>query len=368
MSIYEDRCWRAQQLMKQEELDWLFVSISADLQYLTGYKAHLNERLTLFMLPQDGRATMVMPQFESLKLEREGFDVFYDVKTWTETENPVDLVAATAGSSAGKVGIAEQLWSVFLLRIRDALSATTRYVSASAVMTPLRLRKDAAEIANLREVGRRMDRVFADVCQLKFAGRTERELGDEIFQIVRAHGLNPTRAGGVASGPNSSSPHHRSGDRRIEPGDALWLELGQGGNYNGYYADKTRAVHVGSPSEEYVRVYNVVKEAQATAAQAVRPGMECQEVDRVARRIINDAGYGEYFTHRVGHGLGLEGHEPPWMVEGNTQEIEPGMVFSVEPGIYLPGKFGVRIEDIVTATEDGVENLYTSTRGLIEVE
>ena len=368
MSAFTERCQRAQALMKEKSIDWLFVSISPDLQYLVGYKSLLTERLTLFLLPQDGRPTIVMPQFESVKLEQEGHDVFYNVKAWTETDNPITVVKETVGSSHGAIGIAEQLWSVFLLRIQEALPASTRYLSASEVLEPLRLRKDDAEIASLREMGRRMDRVFEETCKLKFAGRTEREVDEDLGKIVRAQGLNPERGGGIASGPNSASPHHHSVDREIQVGDGIWIELGHGGNYNGYIADKTRVVHVGQPSDEFIRVYNVVKEAQETAFRSIRPGMECQEVDRIARGVITEAGYGEYFIHRVGHGLGLDVHEPPYMVEGNTQKIEPGMVFSVEPGIYLPGKFGIRIEDIVVATEDGAESFYASTHDCVIVE
>lgn len=368
MSALQDRCEWAQTLMKRQSIDWLFVSISPDLQYLTGYSSLLTERLTLFLVPQAGRPTMVMPHFESLKLAQEGQEVFYDVRAWSETEDPVAIVKEIVGANPATVGIAEQLWSVFLLRIQDTLPTSTRYISASEVLEPMRLRKDETEIANLREMGRRMDRVFAETCRLKFAGRTEREVGDDIFQIVRAQGLNPTRAGGVASGPNSASPHHHSGDRVIQAGDAIWIELGQGGNYRGYIADKTRVVYVGQPSEEFRRVYEVVKEAQETAYRSIRPGMACQEVDRIARQVITAAGYGQYFIHRVGHGLGLDVHEPPYMVEGNTQKIEPGMVFSVEPGIYLPDKFGIRIEDIVVVTQDGAESFYASTHDWVSVE
>jgi len=366
--MFEERCGRAQALMKDAEIDWLFVPICTDLRYLTGYTAIPLERLTLFMVPRDGTATFLMPQFEVSKLEREGYSVYYDVCGWEETQDPYGLLTEIVGRTGrGKIAVSDTLWSIFLLGMQKVLPAST-FVSATPVMNELRLRKDQQEIDSLVELGRRMDRVVADVADLKFAGRSEHEVGWDIFMLVKEHGLAPTRSGGVASGPNTASAHHMGGDRVIQEGDPIWIELGQGGNWNGYIADETRAFSVGEPSEEFRRVHEVVKRAQQAARECIRPGLACQEVDRTARRIITEAGFGQYFTHRVGHGLGLDVHEDPYMVEGNERRLEPGMVFSVEPGVYLPGKFGIRIEDIMYVTESGAGNLYTATHDYVIVQ
>jgi Xaa-Pro aminopeptidase len=347
--------------MKDVGLDWLFVPICSDLRYLTGYKAVPLERLTLFLLPQEGRASFLMPQFEVSKLQQEKFTIFYDLCPWTETENPYALLKSVVRPGfKGKVAVSDHLWSVFLLGIQTQLPGAT-FVSATQVMSELRLRKDAEEIGALQELGRRMDSVVSDAAKLRFSGRTEAELGWEIFLLVQKHGLAPTRSGGVASGPNSASAHHSGGDRLICSGDPVWIELGQGGNWGGFIADETRCFHVGEPRDEFRKVYEVVKMAQQAARESIRPGIACEDVDRAARRVIAEAGFGQYFTHRVGHGLGLDVHEEPYMVEGNKRRLEPGMVFSVEPGVYLPGRFGVRIEDIMYVTESGAGNLYTAT-------
>lgn len=364
--MYQRRCERAQAIMEERGADWLFVSLSSDMVYLTGINRHPSERLTLFMLPQQGRARMIIPAFEAVKLEVEGHDVFYDVLTWEETDDPVDHVVRAVEPRA-TVAVGEQMWSGFLIRIQKMLPEVN-YVSAGDILVPLRIRKDEAEIAALQTVGRLMDRVFDDVRALEFAGRTEMEVGADVFDIVRRNGLNPTRAGGVSSGPNSASPHHSSGERTIEEGDAIWIELGQGGGYANYAADMTRAFHVGEPSQKYLEAYRAVQDGFEAAFDAVRPGIPCQDVDRAARKVISDAGFGDYFIHRVGHGLGIDGHEPPWMVEGNTDPVETGMVFSIEPGVYIPGEFGIRIEDIVFVTDDGAQSIYTATRDCVIVQ
>lgn len=368
MTMTDERCRRAQERMQAAGVDWLFVPICSDLKYLTGYQALPLERLTLFLLPKEGEATFLMPQFEVSRLKQEGFAVFYDVCGWQETQDPYALLADITGGAAkaSTIAVSDTLWSVFLLGIQKVLPKAV-FVSATPVMSELRLRKDKLEIDSLKELGQRMDRVAGDAAKLRYAGRTEREVGWDIFLLVREHGLAPTRSGGVASGPNTASPHHMGGDRMIREGDPIWIELGQGGNWNGYIADMTRVYHVGEPSEEFRQVYDVVKGAQRAARECIRPGVPCQDVDRTARRVISEAGYGEFFTHRVGHGLGLDVHEDPYMVEGNTRPLEPGMVFSVEPGIYLPDRFGIRIEDIMFVTDTGAGNLYSATHDFVVV-
>ena len=183
--------------------------------------------------------------------------------------------------------------------------------------------------------------------------------------MTREEGCETVDFAIVASGPNGASPHHEPDERVIGPGDSVVIDFG--GTVHGYHSDTTRTFHVGEPTADYREVYEVVRQAQAAGADAVQPGVEAQAVDAVARDIITDAGYGDYFIHRLGHGIGLDGHEDPYLVSGNTQSLEPGMAFSIEPGIYLPGRFGVRIEDIVICTDEGVDRLNRSPRELIVV-
>lgn len=366
-SVFRARCVRAQGMMAEHHLHYLLVALSSDLLYLTGYFGLPSERPTIMVLPVEGRATMIMPAFELVRLDQEGHEVFYDVAPWSETGDPYALVRKVVGNGRATVAVSDQMWARFLLGIQDALP-NGRFVSASPVLESLRMVKDATEIATLMELGGLMDVVFEKLRAIPFDGRTEIELGDDIFQIVKSVGLSPTRAGGVASGPNSASPHHSSGHRRIRHGDALWVELGQGGHLRGYRADKTRCFFVGHQTERYRTVYSVAQQAQEAAFQAVRPGVTCHAVDRAGRAVIEEAGYGAHFPHRLGHGLGLDSHEQPYIVEGSGTVLRPGMVFSDEPGIYVLGEFGIRIEDIVVVTDSGAQRIYKSTHMCVEVE
>ncbi|HEX6023363.1 MAG TPA: M24 family metallopeptidase, partial [Solirubrobacter sp.] len=204
------------------------------------------------------------------------------------------------------------------------------------------------------------DACYEALSERRFAGRTENEVAADLAQLLLSHGHSQVDFTVVGSGPNGASPHHEKGERVIEEGDMVVLDFG--GLKDGYGSDTTRTVHVGEPTAEERKVHEIVRRAQQAGYEAVRPGVACQEIDRAARKVIADAGYGEYFIHRVGHGIGLTTHEPPYMVEGEEHLIEPGMCFSIEPGIYLPGKFGVRIEDIVVATEDGGRRLNNTNR------
>jgi D-alanyl-D-alanine dipeptidase len=201
--------------------------------------------------------------------------------------------------------------------------------------------------------------VFEAILRVPFAGRTELDVAADLARLLREHGHESVDFTLVGSGPNGANPHHDAGERVIAHGDTVVLDFG--GFVDGYGSDTTRTVHVGEPTDEHLRVYEVVRAAQDAAVAAVRPGVACQDVDRAARAHIEAAGYGHLFTHRTGHGIGVATHEPPYIAEGETQPLEPGMCFSVEPGIYVPGEFGVRIEDIVAVTGEGARRLNTTT-------
>ena len=226
----------------------------------------------------------------------------------------------------------------------------------------LRAVKDADEIERLAAAGEAADAALQDIISVRFEGRPETEVAADLAAFLRKHGHSQVDFTVVGSGPNGANPHHEAGERRIEAGDMVVLDFG--GLKDGYGSDTTRTVHVGEPTDEEREVHEIVRRAQQAGFEAVRPGVACQEIDRAARKVIADAGYGERFIHRVGHGIGVTTHEPPYMVEGEERPIEPGMCFSIEPGIYLTDRFGVRIEDIVVATEDGGRRLNNTSHEL----
>jgi D-alanyl-D-alanine dipeptidase len=230
----------------------------------------------------------------------------------------------------------------------------------------LRAVKDAAELELLAAAGAAADATFEEIRKVPFGGRRQSEVAADLAELLRRFGHSQVDFTIVASGPNGANPHHEAGDRVIEQGDMVVLDFG--GLLHGYGSDTSRTVHVGEPDAEQRRVHDIVREAQEAGFRAVRPGVACQDVDRAARAVITEAGYGEYFIHRTGHGIGVTTHEPPYMIEGEERPLVPGMCFSVEPGVYLPGRFGVRIEDIVTVTEDGGLRLNNTAREMVIVD
>lgn len=363
--VYAARIDRARAVMAARGIDHLFVTPSSDLTYLLGYPAHASERLTLLCVPRDGEPFVVAPSLEAMRLQaRSGL---VDVHAWAETESPTELVARLLeGGKGARIAIADQTWAVFLLRLQAALPDAS-FVAGNEVLRELRVVKDAHELAIMREASARTDAAWAEfIATGTLAGKTELQVATEIKRLLRKHGMDAEGFCIVGSGPASASPHHITSERVIQPGDAVVCDFG--GILDHYYSDITRTVHVGEPSDEYRHVYETVLRANRAAFAAARPGTPCQEVDRAARAVITAAGYGEYFIHRVGHGLGLDVHEDPYMVEGNTLPLQPGMVFSDEPGIYIPGRFGVRIEDILVCTPEGAESLNNVTRDLVVMQ
>ena len=365
--IYTARLTRAQSLLHANGFDYLFVGPSADLIYLTGIDKHISERMTLLVVHQTGPAYLVVPAFEAGGLP--ALPDLIHVAPWQEHEDPAALVRrlleVPGGASACTVAVGDYLAAVFLLRLQAALpwAACT---PAQLVLPALRLIKDEAEVALLREAGARADAAFVEFQQVPFAGRSETDVAGQLAEILRRKGLATPWGPIVASGPNGASPHHTAADRVIQPGDLVVLDFG--GVYRGYNADMTRTVAVEHPPEaEALAVYEQVRAAQAAAFQAARPGMTCQALDAIARDLLNAGGYGRYFTHRLGHGIGLDGHEAPYLVTGNTMPLQAGMAFSIEPGLYLPGRFGVRIEDSVVLHADGAESMNNSPRELLTV-
>jgi Xaa-Pro aminopeptidase len=340
----------------------LLLTPGPDLRYLTGYDALATERLTCLAVPADGPAFLVAPRLELRSVQASpagGLGV--DIVGWDETDDPYQLVASRLGEPES-VGLTDQMWAMMVLRFRDVLPGARQRL-ASAALRGLRIRKTSAEVAALREAGAAIDRVHRRVPQWLRPGRTEREAAADIAAAIVAEGHARADFVIVGSGPNAARPHHEPSGRVLAAGDAVVVDIG-GTMPSGYCSDCTRTYVIGEPPPEFAAYYQVLKQAQEAACAAVRPGVSAQAVDAAAREPISAAGYGEYFVHRTGHGIGLETHEDPYIVSGNTEALAPGMAFSVEPGIY-PGPHGARIEDIVVCTPEGCERLNNVTRELV---
>jgi Xaa-Pro aminopeptidase len=353
---YQHRMDRARRELDAQGADVLLASFGSDLPYLTGYEAMPLERLTMAVIPRDGEPVLVVPELEAPRVEQ--LPGVFAVRPWAETQDPVAMVAELVGSARSAM-VGDHTWAVFLLALQKELPNTT-FRSARPLAERLRVIKEPAEIALLRRAGASADVVAGLLAAHRFAGKTENQVSREVAALLEANGTDVAGFAIVASGPNGASPHHEPGDRVIGEGDAIVVDFG--GKVQAYGSDTTRMFHVGEPTGRYRLVHDVVVAAQRAGIAAVRPGVPAESVDAAARQVIVDAGYGEYFIHRTGHGIGLDGHEDPYIVAGNSQQLKPGMAFSIEPGIYLPGEFGVRIEDIVVCTDDGVERLNRSSR------
>jgi len=360
------RLQRAQEAAATAGVDALLVSPGSDLRYLLGVAGGSFERLTCLVVPPPGHpATLVVPA-----LERPGYDhvptddLGVRVATWVDQDNPYQLLYDCLPGEPSRVALADVMTAMHVLRLRDQ-QPKAEQVLAGQIMRDLRMRKEAAELAALRKAGEAIDRVHARMGEWLRPGRTEAEVGADIAAAIVDEGHAEAAFVIVGSGPNGASPHHDVSDRVIEAGDVVVVDIG-GPVAEGYNSDSTRTYVLGEPSEPDVRAtYEVLQRAQQTAVDLVRPGVTAQSVDEAARRIITDAGFGEYFIHRTGHGIGLDVHEEPYIVAGNDLRLEPGMAFSVEPGIYLPGRWGARIEDIVIVTDHGVESMNNRPHDLV---
>jgi len=360
---FAERRRRASDAAKAEGLAGLLVSPGPDLAYLTGHAPPPLERLTMLLLVVGREPILVVPALERVLAEGSPGAAGLEMLDWRDGEDPYRHVARAL--PAGRYAVTDQTWSSHLIELDNA-TADCLFVAAGKALPLLRAVKDADEVERLRAAGRAADAVFDDVVTLPFASRRELDIATDLDRLLRSHGHQRVDFTIVGAGPNSASPHHHAGERAIEPGDAVVMDFG--GVLNEYCSDITRTVVVGEPGEELRRVHDVVRAAQQAAFEAIAPGVAAEEVDRAARSVIAEAGYADRFVHRTGHGIGLEVHEPPYIVEGNATPLVAGMTFSDEPGIYLEGRFGVRIEDQVVVTADGAERLNDATRDLLPVE
>ncbi|WP_327010820.1 Xaa-Pro peptidase family protein [Dactylosporangium sp. NBC_01737] len=362
MSQKEQRLRAAQLAATAAGLDALLIPPSADLQYLTGYDAHALERLTLLVLPADGEPTLIVPRLERPAAEAAD-PRGVRIVDHADGSDPYDLVSAALAGKPETVGLGNRMWAEQVLALRAALPGAEQRL-AGAVLAALRVRKSPDEVEALRRAGQAIDAVHAQMGQWLRAGRTENEVAADIAAAIRAAGHATVEFTIVAAGPNGASPHHGTSDRVIGAGEPVVVDIG-GRMPDGYCSDSTRTYCVGEPPAEFADYYQVLFEAQRAAVAAVRPGVTAASVDAVARDLIAAAGYGEAFLHRTGHGIGLDGHEEPYIVAGNDTLLEAGMAFSIEPGIYLAGRHGARIEDIVVCTPGGVDRLNTVPTELV---
>jgi Xaa-Pro aminopeptidase len=358
---YAGRMTKAVQDASAAGLDGVLVTPGPDLVWLTGYQpTAVTERLTLLVLTRDASPTMIVPILERPDAEAAVGVGAVTLQEWRDGADPY-AAASRLLPEDGRFGVSDSTWAMHLLGLQTTLPKSG-YRALSSALPMLRAVKDVNELARLELAGAAADATYGEIVDVPFAGRRETEVAQDLADLLRTHGHEQVDFTVVGSGPNGANPHHEAGDRVIASGDPVVLDFG--GLMFGYGSDTTRTVCVGEPTEEILRVHDVVREAQQAAFETVRPGITCQDVDRAARKVITEAGYGEQFIHRTGHGIGTTTHEPPYMVEGETQELVPGMCFSIEPGIYLAGRFGVRIEDIVTVTQDGGRRLNNTDHHL----
>ncbi|HEV3280884.1 MAG TPA: aminopeptidase P family protein [Acidimicrobiales bacterium] len=362
------------QHMEVVGVDALLLSHGADLPWLTGYRAMPLERLTMLVLRRRDEPVLVVPALEAPRVPEAG-DLF-SLLPWTDAEDPVDRVGsllARSGDPAIRCAVSDRAWATTVLALQRRLPSA-QWIDASVVTGPLRAVKDLSELSALRRAGAAADRVAATLQDggIGLVGRTEADVSADISSLLIAEGHQHVNFAIVGSGPNAASPHHDPGGRVIGRNETVVCDFG--GSYAldgdvGYCSDITRTVMTGPPSSRIADCYEVLLRAQQAAVGSARAGVAAEEVDQVARSIIGAAGLGKYFVHRTGHGIGIEEHEDPYLVSGNPEPLKPGHAFSVEPGIYLPDQFGMRLEDIVVIASDGTpEPLNSADHGLVVVD
>ena len=378
---YTERIRAAQAIAKADGFAAILVGVGADMRYLAGYPAMPLERLTMLVIPADGEVSLVAPRLEATPARKCPPAAAGDlpVVTWEETGDPHGMVAAMVAGAAGAsaagdglvIAVSDDLPARHLLRLQARLPGA-RFLLGSPLIGRLRIVKDADEIALLTEAAHAADRVVAQIAGGRLVGRTEADVAREVRDRLLAEGHDEAHFAIVGSGPNSSSPHHEASERVIQAGEPIVLDIG--GTISGYGSDITRTLWVTGgdpergPDERFRHLFGVLHAAQAAATKAAAPGVTPEAVDATARRIIDGEGYAEAFFHRTGHGIGLEGHEDPYIVEGNADPLREGMAFSIEPGIYLVGEYGARIEDIVVCGPSGPIPLNEAARELYVVD
>lgn len=361
---YAARMARVVNLALAVGLSGVIVTPGPDLIWLTGYRPPINERLTMLVLSPDQEPKLLVPLLERRDAEESGGASLVSMVDWMDGTDPYKAARALV-QPHGQYGISDSAWAMHMIGLEQTIPSTS-YRALTECLPMLRAVKDISELERLEAAGAAADAVYDEIVSVRFAGRRETDVAADLARLLHEHGHEQVDFTVVGSGPNGANPHHEAGDRLIEPGDTIVLDFG--GLMFGYGSDTTRTVSVGEPRREVREVHDIVRQAQQSAVDAVRTGVSCEDIDRVARKVIIDAGYGDHFIHRTGHGIGVTTHEPPYIVEGESKLLVPGMCFSIEPGIYFARQFGVRIEDIVTVTENSAKRFNNSSRALRIVE
>jgi Xaa-Pro aminopeptidase len=364
-TVYAHRLRAAAAATADAGLSGLIITPGYDLRYLVGSRAQTFERLTALVIPASGEPTVVVPRLELASLKESAIvDLGLSIRDWVDGEDPYELVVAALGGAPAATAVADSMPALHLLPLTARLG--TLPMLATDVLRILRMIKDPAEVDVLRRAGAAIDRVHARVPDFLIPGRTEADVAADINAAIIAEGHSEAAFIIVGSGPHGADPHHEVSDRALQAGDIVVVDIG-GPCEPGYNSDCTRTYSIGEPNHKVVQQYSILQQAQRAAVAAVRPGVTAEQVDAAARDVLAQAGLADRFVHRTGHGIGLSVHEEPYIVAGNDLELAPGMAFSVEPGIYFPGKWGARIEDIVIVTEDGAEPLNHQPHELVVV-
>lgn len=365
-----ERIQRLKPLLRAAGADYLALVPGPNLVYFTGLHMHLSERPIVALIPTDDRPPiLIAPFFEMGKATSGPVKLDWQVHSYRDGvpyQEAFNEAAQANGLHDVTIAVEPTQMRVLEWTLLSTAIPGARQASAADVIAELRMRKDRDEIAAMKRAIQLSEEALSKTLEEVVPGMTERQVASVLMNYLLAAGAdNLAFSPLVQTGPSGANPHAGAGDRALHQGDTLIIDFGM--TLNDYGSDITRTIIVGKLEDEMTRVYEAVKAANAAGRAAAKPGVTCEAVDKAARDVIEAAGYGQYFTHRTGHGLGLEGHEPPYIVSGNTLALQPGMTFTVEPGIYIPGKGGVRIEDNVVITETGCESLTTFTRDIVTV-
>lgn len=364
--LYQKRTKKLVEALKGKGINGFIFGISINMYYFTGFYEVQGERFLALFIPSQGDPVFLVPEIYYEQICETTW--IENVISWADEEDPFEKMASVIKEkklSKAKIAVDDTLRSNFLLALQEKLPQV-KFSSGGKFVDILRRVKSNEEKALMMHIGGIHDKVLEKAISAIKVGVPELKIANLIVDTFKELGAKcASLVPLVASGPYSAQPHYRATDKIIADGESIILDFT--GDWKHYISDMTRTVFTGKPSAEYLKIYDIVRKAQETGVKSVKPGRTCEEIDRIVRKIIEDAGYGKYFIHRTGHGLGLEVHEEPYIIEGNKLVLEPGMAFSIEPGIYLPGKFGVRIEDCVIVTEKGAEPFTKFTHDLITI-
>lgn len=355
---------RLAQVLQDNGIDAYFACTPTSMGYLAGFKEYGHERFMALAINARGEVVLICPALSEQQAKKSGLE---DIRPWADGQDPLTLFQSLATDwnlRSSILAVDDEMSARQLLQMQAVLPAAL-FKPGLPLLGNLMRKKDEHELSAMRKAAEIADEALAAGLKAIRPGATEAEVSQALSNEMQRLGGKPTFAI-VGTGRNGAEPHHLTDDTKIQTGDAIILDFGC--DYEGYQSDITRCASCGTASEEAQKVYKIVLEAHNAARAIIRPGVTPEQVDQAARQVIEQAGYGEFFMHRTGHGIGMQGHEDPFIVQGNTTPLESGECFSIEPGIYLPGKFGIRIENIVTVTPDGHESLnHEPARTLTEV-